>query len=242
MQQSQHQPFPQTHWSLVQRAGVSDNVARLDAMSILLERYRPALYFYLRVKHVDVDARDELLQGFITEKLLDPNFLQKANPDRGRFRTFILASLDNYITDVYRKATIRKTVPLNDVVAHQSGAMPDEYVEAAWARELVRNVLHQMKKYCDENGRTDIWVVFEGRVLRQALGTDDPLSYDVLAREIGVDSPTKAANLLVSAKRLYERLLRRAIGEYERNEAAIDEEIVELRKALASGALGAHED
>src|SRR5262249_21054544 len=162
-----------------------------EALTVLLQRYRPALYFYLRIKHVDVDARHELLQGFITEKLLDPGFLQRANPDRGRFRTFILTSLDNYVTDLYRKAAVRRTVPLNEADVHQRRGVPEGRVETAWARELVRNVLQQMKTYCDEHDRADLWLVFEGRVLRQAFGTDEPLSYEVLATEIGVDSPTK---------------------------------------------------
>jgi len=228
-----YQPFPQTHWSLVQRAGISDEASRLEALTVLLQRYSPALHSYLRIKHIDVDNRNELLQGFIAEKLMDPGFLQRADPNRGRFRTFILVSLDNYVADAYRKAVIRRTVTLSESTTPLRASEAEAAVETAWARELVRNVLHQMQQYCRDNDRGDLWTVFEGRVLRQAFGTDEPISYEVLAAEAGVDSPTKAANLLVSAKRLYERLLRRAIGEYEQDEKAIDAEIAELRKALS---------
>lgn len=234
----QYQPFPQTHWSLVQRAGMTDNSARHEALSTLLERYRPALALYLRKKRVEPDARDELLQGFIAEKLLAPGFLQRADPTKGRFRTFVLTSLDNYIIDVSRKLKVRRTVLLNDEVVAHDASRPEDSVELAWARELMRNVLQQMHQYCQSNGRDDLWKIFEGRVLRQALQNREPVSYEILADEVGVDSPTKAANLLVSAKRLYERLLRRAVGEYEMDEEAIDAEIADLCRVLSRDSSG----
>jgi transcriptional regulator with XRE-family HTH domain len=76
--------------------------------------------------------------------------------------------------------------------------------------------------------------VFEGRVLAEAL-QERPLAYEALAERYGLRSPAQAANLLVTAKRMYARLMRSAVGEYERDEAEVDEEIRDLRRILAGG-------
>src|SRR5437016_5494982 len=68
---TKYQPFPNTHWSLVKRAGLPDQAARQEALRILLERYLPALRYYLQtVRGMSEDEADELLQSFIAERIL----------------------------------------------------------------------------------------------------------------------------------------------------------------------------
>ena len=60
----------------------------------------------------------------------------------------------------------------------------------------------------------------------------EPVSYEELAAKLHLNSPTQAANLLITGKRMYVRLLRQAVGEYEPAETGISEEIVALQKIL----------
>jgi hypothetical protein len=80
--------------------------------------------------------------------------------------------------------------------------------------------------------------VFEGRLLAAVFNDRPPLAYEDVAARYGLSSPAQAANLLVTAKRMYARLLRAAVGEYERDPAAVDDEIADLRRLLARGGTG----
>ena len=98
-----------------------------------------------------------------------------------------------------------------------------------------------MKAKCLADGREDVWLVFEGRVLAEVFEDKEPISYETLAEKLGLRSPTQAANLLVTAVNgLYGRLLKVAVSEYERDEQHVEEELADLRASL--GRSGGHND
>jgi tetratricopeptide (TPR) repeat protein len=239
-----YQPFPNTHWSLVQRAGKPDAAARRAALAVLLGRYQPALRSYLRVvKRLPADEADELLQAFIADQLLEHELIRRADQARGRFRTLLLTSLNNFAVSRGRAARRRAAEPLDaageGLAADAGGLSPDLVVEAAWARSLVHDVLQAMHQECTRTSRPDVWAVFEGRILAEVFGTGRVVPYEDLAAALQLESPSQAANLLVTAKRMYARLLRLAVGEYESDLGAIDAEIADLRRILAADVLGA---
>jgi DNA-directed RNA polymerase specialized sigma24 family protein len=227
-------PFPNTHWSLVKRAGFADEDARREALWTLLERYQPALRSYLLyVRRMPADAADELLQAFIAERILEHELVRKADHNIGRFRAFLLTSLNHFATSHYRSERIRATQTLAAEACMKMEAAVDANVEAAWARELIHGVIKAMRQECTESGREDIWTVFESRVLARILNNQDPASYEDLATRLSLSSPVQAANLLVTAKRMYMRMLRAAVSEYEMEPADVDEEIKDLWGILA---------
>src|SRR4051812_47357518 len=88
--------FPSTHWSMVGGAGESGSLARKGALAALVNRYLPALKVYLmRKRKLSADAAEDVLQSFVAEKVLDASFIATADRRRGKFRTFLLTSLDN---------------------------------------------------------------------------------------------------------------------------------------------------
>jgi hypothetical protein len=178
-----------------------------------------------------------LLQAFIADKVLEDELFRHADQKRGRFRTFLLTSLNNFVNSYFRKVK-RQPLQLSAVeFLPQAKEDPgDTEVEAAWARSLIREVLRAMENECLRIKRRDIWVVFEGRILRQMFQNQEPVSYAALASILKLKSPTQAANLLVTGKRMYSRLLRTAVAEYERDEQAIDDEITVLRRVLSGSA------
>jgi DNA-directed RNA polymerase specialized sigma24 family protein len=231
------QPFPSTHWSLVRRAGMSDANARREALALLLARYRPALLSHLRfARGIPAEEADDVLQAFIADHLLERQLTSRADPARGRFRAFLLTSLNNFAADHARAQRRRAAEPLETVAPVAAGVAPLAVVEAAWARALVRNVLEAMRRECAAAGRADVWAVFQGRILAETFGTGAVVPYETLAAALRLESPTQAANLLVTAKRMYARLLRTAVGEYENDPDAVEAEIADLRRTLAGGA------
>src|SRR5260370_2993761 len=96
--------FQSTHWTLVLRARQSDptETAR-KALSDFCEAYWPPLYTFLRLRgHASPEAQD-LVQGFFAH-LLEQNTLSRADQKKGRLRTFLLGSLQNFLCNEYDRA------------------------------------------------------------------------------------------------------------------------------------------
>src|SRR5687767_9577992 len=97
-----HGRFPTTQWSLVARAGAAGEAARREALGVLLERYRPALRAHLLSRRIRPERADDLVQGFITDKLIEKDLLARADKSRGRLRHFLQAALENYAANQLR--------------------------------------------------------------------------------------------------------------------------------------------
>src|SRR5262252_9337809 len=89
--------FQTTHWTLVLSARRSDQTETArEALSDLCEAYWPPLYTFLRLRgHASPGAQD-LVQGFFAH-LLEKNTLSRADQEKGRLRTFLLGSLQNFL-------------------------------------------------------------------------------------------------------------------------------------------------
>jgi RNA polymerase sigma-70 factor (ECF subfamily) len=229
--------FPPTQWSLVGRAGADDSSVRRQALEALLVRYLPALRAYLVLKkRLDPERADDLVQGFITSKVLEQGLFARADPHRGKFRVLLITALNNFVIDDYRRRGAPPTFSLSDTDAPQAtegGESPPDVFDVAWARELLAEVLRRMRHECTEGGREDLWGVFECRVLEPTLEGAPVLPYEQLVERFGFRSPSQAANALVTAKRLFARTLRAVVSEYAGDEAAVEEEIRDLQQILA---------
>jgi hypothetical protein len=232
--------FPSTQWSLVDRAAAGDTHVRRRALGDLLKRYLPALRAHLVLKkRIDQERADDLLQGFITNKVLEQGLIARADPDKGRFRALLVTSLNHYVIDVYRHQSgtppafslneSDRTPPMGD------SESPSEVFDVAWARELLSEVLRRMRAECEQSRRHDIWGIFECRILGPILDNKATLPYEQLVARFGFRSPTQAANALVTAKRMFTRILRTVVAEYAGDESAVEAEIRDLQQILARG-------
>jgi hypothetical protein len=163
--------------------------------------------------------------------------IARANPDRGRFRSLLVTSLNNYVVDVYRhQATTPVAFSLTDSDQISPGIDTDvrsDVFDVAWARELLGDVLRRMQTECTQSRRPDIWGIFESRIVAPILENAKALPYEQLVRRFGFRSPVQAANALVTAKRMFVRILRSVIAEYA-GVSAVDDEIRDLQQILAS--------
>jgi RNA polymerase sigma-70 factor (ECF subfamily) len=233
----QYVPFPPTHWSLVRRAGNADDAARREALGHLLERYLPALRSYLLyVRRLDQDAAEECVQAFVADTVLAKDLLRSADARRGKFRSLLLTSLNNFVISRHRAAGRHpKTVAGPDPdFPSPAPAAPGPF-DVEWAKVIVHTVLAAMQDECERTGRRDVWEVFNARLVAVIFNNALPVGYDELATRIGLTSAHQAANLLVTGKRTYLRLLRSAVAEYEPDDDAIDAEISDLHRLLTAG-------
>jgi DNA-directed RNA polymerase specialized sigma24 family protein len=224
--------MPSTHWSLIKRAGLTDAEARRQALGELLARYwKPMFDFLARARRIPGDQAEDLLQGFVSDKIMEGELFKHADSGRGKFRSFLIASLDRYAVSQWRKSETRAADSIESAgEIADPAATPDEEFDASWARSLLTEVLKRMEAAC--KGREAVWGIFKARVLPEMLG-EERAGYETLIVDLKIADPRQAANLLVTAKRTYVRILREVVGEYEGPAALIDEEINDLRNALS---------
>jgi DNA-directed RNA polymerase specialized sigma24 family protein len=239
----QWEPFPETSWTAIGEVWAEGPDGPRHALGALLQRYMPALRARLVIeKGIAPDKAGDLLSGFTADKILERNLISRADRSRGRFRTFLLTALDRYVVDEHRAAAAEKRKPADGAVVSLNGLGdqelprnsddPSAASEVAWAREVLAEAIRRMEAQCRTDDRPELWEVFRCRVLDPALEGADPLPYDKFVSTFGMKTPVQAANALVTAKRLFARLLKSVVAEYA-DGAAADQEIADLRAILA---------
>ncbi|MCK4342388.1 MAG: sigma-70 family RNA polymerase sigma factor [Phycisphaerae bacterium] len=240
--------FPTTQWSLVSRAGKQGLTVNSAALNQLLIRYLPALRAHLVVtKRIAPERADDLLQSFVARKFLEENLAAQADRARGKFRTFLLTLLDRFVISEFRRAAAKKrgaerwsNLTLEQLETQAAGDQrPSDAYDVTWARQLLSEAVRRMEAECRSCGRPDIWGVFQCRVLEPTLAGATPLDYSEVVTRFGFRSPSQAANVLITAKRMFERILRAVVAEYAVSEAEVEDEIRDLRVILARFGAGA---
>jgi RNA polymerase sigma-70 factor (ECF subfamily) len=231
--------FATTRWSLVlaaRRAG-SDSSDR--ALAELCARYWYPLYAYTRRRgHDQEDARD-LTQAFFA-KLLEKGDLRVADPGRGRFRTFLLASMKNFIAGEWRKEHAAKrggaveVLPLDFDSAEQRYVVepshelsPEAIYERRWALGLLEQAAADLRLRYERDGEAALFEALKG-----ALDSgDETLPYRDLAQRLG----RSEGALRTAASRLRARWrgrLRELVAETVNDEGEIQDELRTLIRAV----------
>lgn len=233
--------FPPTPWSLIGRAVDGGDGRHRASLSELLRRYLPALRAHLIYsKRMTPEQADDLVQGFITDKVIERGIVANAQRQKGKFRTFLLTSLSNYHVSEIRRSKAQKRSPgggnVEDIEQVDDPAVsdaPSAAFEVEWARQLVAEATLRMERECDANGNPNVWRVFQARILEPAMNGAEPLEYKDLVTRFGLQSPMQVSNLLVTGRRMYMRNLKEVIGEYAEGDAEVEEELRDLRRVLA---------
>jgi RNA polymerase sigma-70 factor (ECF subfamily) len=228
--------FPTTHWSLVGRAGGRAEGSSTQALAEVLRLYMPALRAHLRgPMGIARERAEDLLQGFLADKVLEQNVIAAADPGRGKFRTFLLTALERFVIDTHRYESAAKRKPaarMLDVDLFEQhvapGHTPSEAFDRAWAGEVLGEVTRRMRAECESTGRPHLWGIFESRMLAPLIDGAEPPSHEQLARDWKLGAADKSANALGTAKKMFTRTFRAVVAEYAADEDEVDAEILEL--------------
>ena len=149
--------FSTTHWSLIVRAGVKDRPSSRGALEALCRRYWFPIYAFIRREGSGVHDAQDLTQAFFT-RFLEKDYLQDVDRTRGKFRSFLLASVRHFLANAraYARAARRggRQVALaldfsqaEDRYAHEPVAQwtPEKLFHRRWALELLQAVLHRLQ-------------------------------------------------------------------------------------------------
>jgi DNA-directed RNA polymerase specialized sigma24 family protein len=243
--------FPSTLWSLVRcaagDAGPSGNQygTSREALGVLLTRYLPALRAHLLRRGIHHDRTDDLLQSFVAERVLERDLLAAADAARGRFRAFLLTSLNNFAANQLRDEMAAKRAPISGkLLSLDAQASPEpaashcatDLFDVAWARETLAEAVRRMRAQCQATGRMDLWEVLEVRELRPAVENVAPMPYSEIVERYGFTTPKQAQNALTTAKRCLGQALRSVLAEYIADEQKLEAELIYLAETLADAA------
>jgi hypothetical protein len=230
--------FLTTHWSLIGHIQAGDTRDRA-LIGLLLETYWKPVYCYLRRKGYDNEQAKDLTQGFFHEVVLNRNLVQRADQSRGRFRSFLLYALNQYVANELAKQSVGKRIPKDKLVrldAADPPAVPSTVVEAAaedsyhyaWMSALMDRVLNTVRLGCRDEGLETHWHVFNERVVQPILcGTPAPSLAEVCQRH-GIDDPQQASNMIVTIKRRFRTALREHVRTTVAADAQVNEELADI--------------
>jgi len=236
--------FLTTHWSLVDNIDKAEDADKNDALiEILLRRYWKPVYCYLRRKgHGNEQAKD-LTQGFFHEVVLGRQLIQRADRSKGRFRSYLMAALSNYISAVHTAETAQKRIPKGKLVALDmtdppdicrvvGDCTPEESFDYAWVSALLEQVLEDVETACYEEDKTVHWRVFRERVLAPITDGVDPASLAEICHKYDIKSPRVASNMIVTVKRRFQTILRKHLSQTVTGDGQIENELAEISKFL----------
>lgn len=234
--------FATTHWSVVLAAGTVGNSSEANsgaqqALEQLCQTYWYPLYVYVRRRNYSATDAEDLTQAFFAH-LLQRETLATVRKERGKFRSFLLVSLRNFLNDEHKRAHAQKRGrPLVSLDATAESRFqtderkqdsPEAAFERQWALQLLADVLKALE---DEYTRAGKAADFQH--LREYLtGSDDATPYAQLAERLA--STEGAAKITVHRLRQrYRALLRSRVAETVATAEDIDTELRELIAALA---------
>lgn len=236
----------QTDWSMIYQAAHGAGEHARDAWDTLARRYWPAIYAFVRSSGSDVNAAADLTQGFVCDVMLRRRLLEAADPARGRFRTLLLTSLRNYLTEQHRARTRRKRSPETSAgrrlleldrdemrgIPVASGSSPEAAFAAHFSAALVRRVIDRVREECAKQELAAHWSVFEARVVKPMMLGDPPTPYSLLVELLDLKDAAQAANMMITVKRRFARAVYDEVGATVSEPSEIEDELRKLLESL----------
>lgn len=231
--------FVTTQWSIVLAAGRGDDSAAREALAELCRLYWYPLYAYVRRRGHDASEAQDLTQAFLLF-LLEKQSLQVAERRRGRFRSFLLSSLNNFIANQKRDANAQRRGGKVEHFSIDIGECEDRYrhepaheltaqriFERRWALTALEEALRQTEAEYVEQGKGTLFAALRPTLIASANGPP--------YREIAETLSMTAGAVKVAVHRLrrsYGLALRRIIAATVASTEDVDDELNDLMAAL----------
>jgi RNA polymerase sigma-70 factor (ECF subfamily) len=239
--------FVTTRWSLILSGSGSEGKEQETraALTELCRIYwRPIFAFICRRGYSTQDAED-LTQDFFMI-MMEGNWLQNADPSRGRFRSLLLKSLNNFLNDAADRIHARKRggdvsfISWDPWIAEAPSELsmstqrlnslpPEQLFDVRWAATVVERALGRLREECERQGRRRVFDVLSVYLTAER----DDVSCASLATTLEVPQST-VKKLLYRMRQRYRWLLRDEVAQTVANPADIEDEIRHLCGALAA--------
>ena len=241
--------FASTHWSVIAAAGKPDSDPALAqrALSELCQTYWPPLYSYARSRGYSVHDAQDITQtffGFLIEKRIYTRVDQR----KGKFRSFLRASIKNFLADRYdhhhaqKRGGGQEPFPfdeerMQEVEASfraqtkgQPATAADRIFERTWAETLINDSLATVALHYAAEGKEEIFQQLKFFLT----GSSEPVpTYGKLAAQLGLKEPTLRSHITRLRAR-YREALRAEVRRTVAREAEVEDELRELLRVLMS--------
>jgi len=233
--------FTTTHWSWLRKLGATDPAAAATALEQLCRAYWFPIYAFLRhQRNAAHHEAEDLTQGFFAH-LLERQAFQRAAPDRGRFRNFLLGALKHYLANEWDKqhrlkrggrcefVSLDTADAAEELFANLPPVLPapDALFERQWANALLRHALDRLRQAYTEDGKADLFGILEPALTE----ADTTGLYADCARRLGLQ-PGAARVALHRLRERYGEFLREEVTQTLEHPEAVDEELRHLLSAL----------
>jgi RNA polymerase sigma factor (sigma-70 family) len=230
--------FATTHWSLVLAAGYDSSTQAREALEQLCLVYWSPLYAYVRSRGYSPEDAQDLTQEFFL-RFLDKKYFKMADSQRGKFRTFLLTALKNFLVNEWKKGQAAKRgagkiISWDPQAAEEhyaaeaiEQASPERIFDRRWAETLLDRVRSRLRDEYTSFGKLALFERLKG-VLE---ADQEPPSYPEWSRELGM---TEGA-LKVAVHRLrhrYHEMLRAEVAHTVESRSEVEEELRYLLQVL----------
>ena len=230
--------FHTTQWTLLLGATGESSDSGSEALILLCETYHYPVYAFIRNRCGDPENARDLCQGFF-EFLIEKKLYRSADRERGRFRTFLLAAVKNYLNKDYRDANALKrgggkqtiSIDLIEVENHYQAELsseiaPDAFFDHEWALTVFDQVWNALEDEWRQLDQADRFTALRTYLTNPA---DSP-TYAELAKHLGTtEGAVKAAVFRLKSR--FRNIFRQAVSQLVENPADVDEEIRHLIEA-----------
>jgi RNA polymerase sigma factor (sigma-70 family) len=239
--------FPSTRWSVVLAAGRSQTEPEISqaALAELCQTYWAPLYSFVRSRGYTVHDAQDLTQSFFAY-LLEHKIYTRVDRQKGKFRSFLLASLKNFLAHAADRARTLKRgggqdlLPLHEeqvkeaeslFQAHHTASSEDRLFDRSWAEALLAAGLERLS--ADYKGESKEKLFNELRIF-VAGGAEPPPTYAELTDRLGIAESTLRSHVTRLRAR-YLEALRAEVRRTVHTETQVDEELRELIHVLTEG-------
>lgn len=236
---SDPQWFATTHWSVVLSAGQTNSLHASEALEKLCRAYWRPLYSYIRHQgYGPADAQDST-QAFFA-KLLEKNFWARANPEKGRFRAFLLTALRQFLADERDRIKTAKRgggfsfVSFEEQEEHfmeglSSNLSAEQQFDRQWAATVLEQARSRLREECAASGKSGLY----DRVSLLGGKNEGAASYAVVAQELGM-SIAAIKTAVCRLRERYGELVREEVAHTVSSPAEISAEVRHLLSVIGT--------
>ena len=229
------QGFTETRWTQVLLANRDQSPAAREALENLCARYWPSIYTFLRRRGYSPHDAEDLTQGFLAQ-VLETGSMSRADPSMGRFRSFLLRMLKDYLVDEIRKREALKrggSGRFADLPFHETeeqylsepdpGLSPEEVFDRGWAASLLENAYQQLEVEFEKAGHVDRFRLLKRFIAEAA----DEADCSELALQLDI-TPKSASVAVYRLRTRYRHLIRDEVLATVSNTELVKAEFLEL--------------
>ena len=245
---SRPREFVTTRWSVILSAANLGNEEQKtrDALAELCRTYWRPIFSFVRARGYSTEDAQDLTQDFFVT-ILRSNWLQHADRNRGRFRSLLLRSLQNFLINAAEKTNARKRggsvefISWDDWMAEAPSQLsipaqaleslpPERIFDLTWATTVVDHAFQRLREECESKGKLWLFQALSSHLTDER----DEVSYPKLSAELGM-TETAVKKQLHNMRQRYRSLLRAEVSQTVEDPSDVDDEIRYLCASLATG-------